>query len=58
MANSDSMLIPMMQAYFNDDERSFAEYGLNAAEPAVKLAADYTYTIFQICTHNKFKINR
>jgi hypothetical protein len=51
MAETDKMLIPMLQARFNEDEEKFAEYGLNAAEPSVKLAADFMYTILKICSN-------
>lgn len=49
MATSEKMLIPMLQARFNDDEKEFANCGLNAAEPSVKLSADFMYTLLQLC---------
>ncbi len=51
MTETDRMLIPMLQARFNEDEDKFAEYGLNAAEPSVKLAADFIFSILQICAN-------
>jgi hypothetical protein len=60
MENSSSQLIPMMQAICADDKAKTAEYGLAAATPAVKLAADYLYSILYICAQDaeKTKIKR
>lgn len=60
MENSSSQLIPMMQAICADDKEKTAEYGLAAATPAVKLAADYLYSILYICAQDaeKTKIKR
>jgi glycerophosphoryl diester phosphodiesterase len=48
MIESDKILINMMQAYFDDNVEKFTQYGLDAAEPSVKLAADFVYTIFNL----------
>lgn len=58
MENSSSQLIPMMQAICADDKAKTAEYGLAAAVPAVKLAADYLYSILYICEHNTVKAKK
>lgn len=55
MENSSSQLIPMMQAICADDREKTAEYGLAAATPAVKLAADYLYSILYICAEDTEK---
>ncbi len=49
MVQTDRTLIPMLQALFSENEEKFAEYGLDAAEPSVQLAADFMYTILGIC---------
>ena len=51
MAESDKTLLYMLQARLNDDNEKFAKYGLDAAEPSVKLAADFMYTIMEIYTN-------
>jgi hypothetical protein len=55
MVNSSSQLIPMMQAICADDTEKTAEYGLAAATPAAKLAADYLYSILYICSADTAK---
>ena len=48
MVETGRMLIPMMTAYFNDNEEKFRQYGISAAELSLKLAADFMYTILYI----------